>query len=428
MTYARVPTGTLGGAHQVVPPAELEAFLTRSLAGFPVDGKTVVLVVPDTTRSCPMPELMHLLYRELIGRVGSLTALIALGTHSYLETEEIERWFGAPDGVETEFPGMRVVNHEWQDPSMIARVGRLSAERMAELSGGLVSEAVDVEINRLVVEADVALIVGPVFPHEVVGISGGNKYLIPGCATHEIIDLSHWVGALIGIDSLIGRRGITPVRAIINAGAELIPTRRLGICLVVKSGTDEVEFVATGELDDAWAPAADVAADSHIEYVDAPLRKVVSVMPRRYDDLWTAAKGCYKMQPAMAEGGEVIIYAPHITELSEVHKEIYDVGYHCVEYFTKQAERFAHVPKSVIAHSTHVRGSGTYDAATGVEHNRITVTLSTQVPREVCEPLGLKYLAPEDVDLDALARDPEVLVVPNAGEVLYRLATDRTRP
>jgi len=415
-------TTSLGGPHQLIDPADLDAFLTQALAGFPVDGKNVVLVVPDMTRSCPMADLMRILYRELYHRTSQLTAIIALGTHSYLTPAEIDRWFGTPEGVAQAFPGMRVVNHEWADPAMIVNVGTLDAPLIERLSGGRLAEAVDVEINRLVVESDVALIVGPVFPHEVVGISGGNKYLIPGCATHAIIDLSHWVGALIGIDDVIGTRGITPVRAIINAGAELIPTHRLGVCLVVASGTDDVEFAAAGELDDAWALAADVAADSHIVYVDAPLTKVVSVMPRRYDDLWTAAKGCYKMQPAMAEGGEVIIYAPHITELSEVHKEIYEIGYHCVEYFTKQPDRFAGVPRSVIAHSTHVRGGGTYDPVTGVEHNRITVTLSTQVPREVCEPLGLAYLSPDEIDLDALANDPDVLVVPNAGETLYRLS------
>ena len=425
MTSPNVPLTTVGGVHQVVPADDLDAFMSQSLAGFPVDGANVVLIVPDMTRSCPLAELMRILYRELIGRTASLTAIVALGTHSYLEPDELDRWFGAGEGgLEATYPGMRIVNHEWKDPSMIVRVGTLEAATIKELSGGLVEETVEVEINRLVVESDVAIIVGPVFPHEVVGISGGNKYLIPGCATHEIIDLSHWCGALIGIEDLIGRRGVTPPRAIINAGSEMIPTRRLGVCHVVKSGTGDVEFVAMGELDEAWEQAAEVAAVSHVVRVDAPLAKVVSIIPRRYDDLWTAAKGCYKMQPAMADDGEVVLYAPHITDLAENHKEIYDIGYHCVEYYTKQWDRFAAVPKGVIAHSTHVRGAGTYDAETGVEHDRIKVTLCSQVPREIVEPLGLGYLSPDEIDLEALAQDPDVLVVPNAGEVLYRTKDD----
>jgi nickel-dependent lactate racemase len=419
---APLPAHSIGGPHQTLGRDELEAFLAERLAALPLDAKKVVLVVPDATRSCPLPLLIRIVHHELSGRVASLTVVIALGTHSYMEPDEIDRWLGAgPAGLDATYPGLRVVNHEWRNPDMIVQVGTLDAEQIHELSGGRMSEPVAVEVNRLVAEADASIVIGPVFPHEVVGISGGNKYFIPGCATHEIIDLSHWVGALIGVEDIIGTRGITPVRAIINAGSELIPTQRLGICLVVKSGTDDVEFVSVGGIDAAWSQAADVAADSHIVYVDKPFTKVVAMMPTRYDDIWTAAKGCYKIRPAMADGGEVIIYAPHVTEISETHPEIHDVGYHCIEYFTKQWERFKHVPKGVLAHSTHVRGSGTYDAGTGREVNRISVTLCTRIPREVCENVNLGYLSPEDIDLPALAADPDVFVQPNAGEILYRL-------
>lgn len=416
------PAVTIGGAHATLSGAEVERFLREQVRGFDVDGRKVTLVVPDATRSCPLPQLLRIVHRELIGRVGSLTVVIALGTHSYMEPGEIERWFGASaDGLAATYPGMTVVNHEWQDPSMIVEVGTLSADRIEQLSGGRVRESVSVGINRHVAEADVNIVIGPVFPHEVVGISGGNKYFVPGCATHEVIDLSHWVGALIGIESIIGTTGSTPVRAIINAASELIPTRRLGICLVVKSGTDDIESLSVGPLDDAWTQAAEIAAASHVVYVERPFRRVVAIMPTRYDDIWTAAKGCYKMQPAMADGGEVILYAPHVTEVSETHPEIYEIGYHCIDYFVKQWERFESVPKGVMAHSTHLRGSGTYDPETGVEHNRIRVTLCTRIPAEVCAQVNLGYLSPDELDLDELAGDPDTFVQPNAGEVLYRL-------
>lgn len=417
---------TIGGPHETLTTDAVDRFLTERLRDFPVDRKSVALVVPDATRSCPLPLLLRIVHRELAGRATSLTAVIALGTHSYMEPDELDRWCGAgPDGLAATYPGMTVVNHEWQDPAMIVDVGTLSAERISELSGGRMAEEVRVEINRHVVEADVSIVIGPVFPHEVVGISGGNKYFIPGCATHDIIDLSHWVGALIGVEDIIGTTGITPVRAIINAGSELIPTLRLGICLVVKSGTEDIEAISVGGIDDAWSQAAGIAAESHVVYVDQPFRKVVAMMPTRYDDIWTAAKGCYKMQPAMADGGEVIIYAPHVTEVSEVHHEIYEIGYHCIEYFTKQWDRFGHVPKGVLAHSTHVRGAGTYDPETGVETNRIRVTLCTRIPAEVCAQVNLGYLDPDEIDLAALAADPDTFVQPNAGEVLYRIAGTR---
>ena len=416
----------IGGPHQHLADADLDAFLARNLAGVDFDGKNVVLVVPDATRSCPLPLLVKTVHTHLIDRVASLTAVIALGTHSYMEPDEIDRWFGVePGGLDAEYPGLVVVNHEWHDPDMIVDVGTLSAEQVFELSEGSMNEPVKVEINRRVVEADINLVIGPVFPHEVVGISGGNKYFIPGCATHDAIDLSHWVGALIGIESMIGKSGITPVRAIINAGSELIPTVRLALCVVAESGTGLLEFAAFGTAEDAWAKAADVASASHVVYVDEPLKKVLAIMPTRYDDIWTAAKGCYKSQPAMADGGEVILYAPHVTEVSEVHHEIYEIGYHCIEYFTQQWDKFQHYPKGVLAHSTHVRGAGTYDVETATEHNRIKVTLATRIPPEVCAQVNLGYLDPDTIDIAAWEADPDVMVQPNAGEILYRLASER---
>ena len=418
-----IPLETIGGPHLTVSDAELDAFVARNLAGVDLDGKRVVLVVPDGTRSCPLPLLLRTVHRHLIDRVATLTTVIALGTHSYMEPDEIDAWFGVPEGstLADTYPGMTVVNHEFLDPDKVVTLGTLTAEEISEMSGGLMAEDVVVEMNRYVAEADVNLVIGPVFPHEVVGISGGNKYFIPGCSTHDAIDLSHWVGALIGIESMIGTPGITPVRAIIDAGSAMIGGLRLALCLVVQSGTGEIESISFGTSEESWAAAAEVASQTHVVYVDKPFKKVIAMMPTRYDDIWTAAKGCYKMQPAMADGGEVVIYAPHVTEVSEQHPEIYDIGYHSIPYFTKQWDKFKDVPKGVLAHSTHVRGAGDYDPQTGVETNRIKVTLCTQIPEEVCRSVNLGYLPLDAVDVEAWKADPNVFVQENAGEVLYRL-------
>lgn len=414
---------TIGGPHQHVSDADLDAFIARRFAEVDFDGKNVVLIVPDGTRSCPLPLVMASVHRHLIDKVASLTAVIALGTHSYMSPQAIDRWFGVPSGstLADVYPGLEVVNHEFHDPSQIVELGTLSEDEIFALSEGSVREEVVVEMNRRVVEADINLVIGPVFPHEVVGISGGNKYFIPGCSTHDAIDLSHWVGALIGVEDMIGKAGITPVRAIINAGSAMIPGWRLALCLVVESGSGDLESVSFGTSEDAWADAAAIASQSHVVYVDKPFTKVLAMMPTRYDDIWTAAKGCYKMQPAMADGGEVIIYAPHVTQVAEQHPEILDIGYHSIEYFTKQWEKFAHVPKGVLAHSTHVRGAGTYDPDTGVETNRIKVTLCTQIPEDVCRSVNLGHLPLSAVDIEAWKADPTVFVQENAGEVLYRL-------
>ena len=317
----------IGGADQHISDDELDAFVGRNIAPLDVDGKRVVLVVPDGTRSCPLPLLMRVMHRHLAQRVASLTAVIALGTHAYMEPAEINRLFGVglqgqPADLDTAYPGMTVVNHEWADPAMLVKVGHLSAERIAELSEGRLRVGADIVINRHVVESDVAIVVGPVFPHEVVGISGGNKYFIPGVSSQQFIDMTHWVGALITSTTIIGTTGITPVRAMINEGAALIPTQRLALCCVVTSGTGKLEAAAFGSTEDAWAATAKVAAETHVVHVDEPFQRVLAVMPTRYQDIWTAAKGFYKTEPAVADGGEVIIHAPHVTEVSETHREI----------------------------------------------------------------------------------------------------------
>lgn len=250
-----------------------------------------------------------------------------------------------------------------------------------------------------------------------------QKYYIPGCATHEIIDLSHWVGALIGVEGIIGVPEVTPVRAIINAGAELIPTERLALCLVVESGTGELEAASFGTAEDAWAATAPIAAESHIVYTDTPYQRLLAMMPTRYDDIWTAAKGCYKAQPAMADGGEVIIYALHVTEVCETHPEIYDIGYHCIEYFTRQWDRFSHVPKGGLRRTP--RTCAAPGRTTPRPASRPTACASRSRPASAarCASRSTSATSTRPRSTSRRKADPDIMVVENAGEVLYRLRT-----
>ena len=270
-------------------------------------------------------------------------------------------------------------------------------------------------------EHDVVLIAGPVFPHEVVGFSGGNKYLFPGVAGQDIIDLSHWLGALISSYEIIGTLGTTPVRALIDKAASMVPTPRRCLALVVRSGSTDLHLVAYGSPEQAWAEAADVSAQVHVRYLDRAYPRVLSVVPEMYQDMWTAAKGMYKLEPVVADGGELVLYAPHVKDFSEVHGDLLaEIGYHTRDYFTGQWERFAHLPGGILAHSTHLRGGGSWDASTG-EHPRIRVTLATAISPERCAEHNLGYLDPVTVDPQEWAKDANTLVVPKAGEVLHRL-------
>jgi nickel-dependent lactate racemase len=421
-TASRTSTAALiGGPGQVLTDAEATQFVHEQLAQVDVDGRSVCVVVPDGTRSCPLPLLMRAVHGALTGRASRVTVLVALGTHVAMDAEHLARHLGyAPGDAEATYPGMTIVNHEWWKPETFADLGHIGADRMAELSGGRLHEGVDVRLNRAVVDHDIALVVGPVFPHEVVGFSGGNKYFFPGVGGQAIIDISHWLGALITSAQIIGTRGTTPVRALIDEAAALIPAQKLALSAIVRSGSDDLHALAFGDTVSSWNAAADVAAQTHVRYLDEPVRRVLSVMPTKYDDIWTAAKGFYKLEPVVADSGEVIIYAPHITEISAMHPEINEIGYHCRDYFLGQWERFSGYHWGVLAHSTHLRGAGTWSAEHG-EHNRVTVTLATGIAEDVVRRANLNYLDPAEVDVRALEADPGTFVVPNAGEVLYRL-------
>jgi nickel-dependent lactate racemase len=424
----------IGGPGERLTADQVTGFVRDQLATAAVDRRSVCVLVPDGTRTCPLPLLLSAVHGALAGRVSALTVLIALGTHGAMSESALAAHLGYPPGeLAGRYPGMRVLNHRWEDPAALSTIGVIDAARMTELSGGLLRREVPVRINREVLSHDVALVVGPVFPHEVVGFSGGNKYFFPGVSGPEMIDLSHWLGALITSASIIGTLGVTPVRALINAAASMIPVRRLAFCVVVAGGSggssprastgadhDSLCSVSFGVPEEAWAAAAEVSAQTHIRYLDAPVRRVLSILPARYDEIWTGAKGFYKVEPVVADGGQVVIYAPHITELASTHPDLLKIGYHCRDFFIKQWDTYGRYHLADLAHSTHLRGAGTYDPDQG-ERLRVTVTLATGIPEAVVRSVNLDYLDPAQLDLDAWADDPGTLVVPDAGEHLYRL-------
>jgi nickel-dependent lactate racemase len=286
------------------------------------------------------------------------------------------------------------------------------------LSNGLLCQDVPVRLNRLILDYDHLLVCGPVFPHEVVGFSGGNKYFFPGIAGADIIDFTHWLGALITSYEIIGTKD-TPVRRVIDRAAGFIPRPSHALCSVVTH--EGVEGVFGGTVEEAWSAAADLSAQVHIRYVDHPYEQVLSVMPEMYDEIWVGAKGMYKLEPVVADGGELIIYAPHIKAISDVHGAlIKQVGYHVRDYFVKQWDQFKHIPWGVLAHSTHLRGVGTFED--GVERPRIQVTLATGIPEAECRAVNLGYRDPATIDPEGWPEaDPRRLVVRRAGEYLYRL-------
>ena len=385
------------------------------------DGKRILCIIPDHTRSAPIDLMFRTVHKLLTPRCEKLDFLIASGTHPPMSKEAIRRRVGISAAERAaEFSDAGFFNHLWEDPSQLVELGEMSSREVEKLSGGLLSRSVAVTANRLVLDYDVALVIGPTFPHEVVGFSGGNKYFFPGISGREIIDLFHWLGALITSPVIIGRKD-TPVRRMIDRAAGMLPIERVCASMVVKDGGLAGLYIASPE--EAFGAVADLSARLHIVRKERAFRKVLSVAPQMYDDLWTGAKCMYKLEPVVADGGELIIYAPHIERVSATHGELIEqIGYHVRDYFTRQWDRFNEVPGGVLAHSTHLKGTGTFER--GVEKPRINVSLATGIPEETCRRINLGYVDPATIDVEAWKgrEDQGILCVPSAGEMLYRLA------
>jgi len=409
--------------------SEVLQVLTDGLDAERFAGKKVLVVIPDSTRTAPIPLMYRLLHETLGPRVEALDFLVALGTHPAMSDDALGRLVGVEvrDGATA---GSTIFNHRWDLDETFVTVGTIPAAEVRAASDGRMDLDVPVRLNRLVGDPagerpyDEIVVCGPVFPHEVAGFSGGNKYFVPGVSGQEVIDVTHWLGALLLSKEIIGVAD-TPMRRLINRAASFIPTPTSLIAMVMHG--EDLRGVFVGEMDETWRAATELSGALDIVWIDRPYRRVLSVVPEMYDDLWTGAKGMYKLEPAIADGGEVVIWAPHITEVSYVHgRYIDEVGYHVRDYFTAQWETFAHVPWGILAHSTHLRGAGSY--VDGVERARIEVTLATGIPRERCERIGLGYLDPATVDVDDwMNREDEgILFVPRAGEQLYRVREGNT--
>ncbi|MCB9134408.1 MAG: DUF2088 domain-containing protein [Anaerolineales bacterium] len=391
----------------------------------------VLVLIPDHTRSLPLPLLFRTLV-DLLRDTRQLDFMVALGTHPPLNDDSLCKLVGiTADERRTKCAKIGLLNHAWDDPRTLVSLGVLEQDQIKALAGDhwhvSLPTQVDIRLNKAALEYDHILILGPTFPHEVVGFSGGAKYLFPGISGAEMINATHWLGALAGVVGTIGIKE-TPVRAMIHAAAEHLPTPVTLIALTVEEHALSGIFI--GDHLTAWGAAAELSAQRHIQWCDKPYQRVLSCAPPMYDELWTAAKAMYKLEPAVALDGEVVIYAPHLDTVSYVHgKYIYEIGYHTLEYFLSDWARFKHIPLGVLAHSTHLRGSG--KMVSGKEKPNVRVALASKIPPEDCARLNLGYLDPASIQVGEWQnREAEgILYVPKAGEMLYRIkpAADRSK-
>jgi nickel-dependent lactate racemase len=402
-------------------PNQVAETVARACPADSYRNKRILLIVPDGTRTAPVGLVFQALHRQLGSVAGAFDVLVALGTHQPMTElaicQRLDITFEQRSG---EYRDVRFFNHEWNNPAALRQIGALPPDEVRDLTGGLFSMHVPVEVNRLLFDYDQLILIGPVFPHEVVGFSGGNKYLFPGVAGPQILNFFHWLGAVVTNPMIIGNKW-TPVRKVVDRAAAMVRVDKLCFCLVVDPAGSLLGLF-TGTPEAAWDQAGELSRQVHITRKERPFHTILSCAPRMYDELWTAGKCMYKLEPVLADGGELIIYAPHLSEICVSHgPHIEAIGYHCRDYFLKQWDRFKHVPWGVLAHSTHVRGIGSFE--NGIERCRARVTLATQIPAATCERINLGYRHPDSIRPEDFANreDEGILLVPKAGEMLYQL-------
>jgi lactate racemase len=401
---------------------ELRAIVAEALDDINA-GERVLAIVPDKTRD-DNTDLLFPFAAEILSqkKVAEFDALIAQGTHGPMSEAEKREKIGWANIV----PGTvgQIFDHQWNRESELVTLGELSADRIAELTDGLMRESVPVRLNALLAPGkyDTVLVFGATMPHEVAGFAGGAKYFFPGVAGPELTHLTHWLGALATIENVIGRIE-TPTRRVIEAAAAFVPAQVIAFTSVSTRGADGLHTHAlfAGDLYESFRRAAEVSRHVHIKYIGRRYKRVVALLDRHYDELWVGGKASYKLGSVIEEGGELIIYAPHLTQLSATHGRLIEkYGYAPLEQVREMVEGSDELRANlcVAAHLAHVSYGSARNAA-GQLTPRYRITLASAVTEAACHQVNLGFLDHSDFRLDDYQADPETLVVDDAGRDLY---------
>jgi nickel-dependent lactate racemase len=201
------------GHHRgALDPGRVRDAVVQSLRGDLVDGRKILVLTPDGTRTAPLPFMVRILAETVGVRAARMDFMVALGTHQPLSDPALLDLYGLTGADKQRLlPNSKLLNHRWDLADTLVRLGALSGRAIADLSEGRFKDPVDVTINGRLLDYDLILILGPVFPHEVAGFSGGTKYLFPGVSGGDFLHFTHWLGALATCWRTIGFPD-TPVR------------------------------------------------------------------------------------------------------------------------------------------------------------------------------------------------------------------------
>lgn len=411
-----------GGPELDLSSRELRTILEQALVTI-APGARVLAIIPDKTRDDNTDVLFPFAVEILAARgVAQFDALVAQGTHMPM-TEEEKR---SKIGLQEEAPGFgQIYDHQWNRPEELVTIGELSAARVRELTGGLITEAVSVNLNRLLGPGvyDMVLIFGATVPHEVAGFAGGAKYFFPGVAGPDLTHATHWLGALASIENVIGRVE-TPTRHMIEAAADFVPARVITFNSVVTRDEDNrlrTHALFAGDFRAAFRQAAQVSRQVHIKYTGRKYKRVVALLDEHYDELWVGGKASYKLGGIIEEGGELIIYAPHLRAISETHGLLIEkYGYAPLDKVREMVALSTELQANlaVAAHLAHVSYAGQRDE-TGRVIPRYRITMASALDEATCERVKLRFMDHRLFRREDYESDPDTLVVERAGRDLY---------
>ncbi len=356
--------------------------------------------------------------------VERFDALIAQGTHGPMTAAEKGEKLGLGDG--RTIPGLgEVFDHKWADENELIELGVLSATRVSELTGGLFTEPIPVRINRLLTPGvyDHILIFGGSVPHEVAGFAGGAKYFFPGVSGRELTNATHWLGALAGIENIIGRIE-TPTRNLIEAAAEFVEGNVICFTSVVTREPDDrlrTRALFAGDARQSLREAAAVSRSVHIKYTGRRYRRVVAILDEHYEELWVGGKASYKLGGIIEDGGELIIYAPRLRCLSTTHGEMIErYGYGEISRMKELVAQSDELRNNlcVAAHLAHVSYAGRTDAS-GKVVPKYQITLASMIDEETCHKVNLGYFESNEFRIENYQHDTDTLIVERAGRDLY---------
>lgn len=393
MELFKVASREEGLSRQELSSAVLESLQGRSL-------KKVLLLPPDFTRFHSNAGLLtNLYYHALTERGAEVDILPALGTHVPVTEEEMDAMFG-------DIPHDRYLVHNWRTD--VVKLGEVPASYLEEVTEGLWHDPIDVEVNKLVMDPsyDLVLSIGQVVPHEVIGMSNHAKNVFVGVGGADMINKSHMVGAVYGMERMMGRDH-TPVRKVFDYALEhymqKVPLLWVLTVTTAPGGNIRTHGLFISEGRKGLEEAIKLAQQKNLDFVE-PLKKcVVYLVPTEFRTTWLGNKAVYRTRMAMADGGELIILAPGIERFGEdmtvdalIRKYGYKGRLHTLEEFEKPENEDIRANMGAAAHLIH-----------GSSDGRFSITYCTKkISREEIEGVGYQW-----ADYDEMVKkyDPEKL-------------------